>query len=134
MGHSFGGVIIKFLVSEVQSWARKAVQNSIDFQNIMRCKNFLKSLASIVFYSVPHALTSREFENYILGCSSTRVLQRSSLLKSLREDDCFIPDMIRLSKDFEGAVPHKTKVLAFLEGMPMSKVKNFPSFRRMRGK
>ncbi|KAG0620725.1 hypothetical protein M758_4G238100 [Ceratodon purpureus] len=123
VGHSFGGVIIKSLVIEAQRLARKAVQNSKDLEEVMKCTTFLKHLANVVFYSVPHAPTSTEFENYISGCSNTRVLQRSSLVKSLREDDCFIPDMIRLSRDFESAVPLKTKILAFLEGKPMSKKK-----------
>ncbi|KAG0581223.1 hypothetical protein KC19_4G233800 [Ceratodon purpureus] len=117
VGHSFGGVIIKALVTEAQ----RALQNSINCQQVTKCKKFLKSLASIVFYSVPHALKSTEFENYISGCGNTRVLQKSSLLKSVRGDNCFIPEMIRLSRDFESAVPHRTKVLAFLEGKPMSK-------------
>lgn len=128
VGHSFGGVLIKSLVTEAEKLAQKTVVHSVDLEEVMKCKKFLKRLASIVLYSVPHALTNTEFENYISGCSNTRVLQRSSLLKSLSKDDDFIPKMIQLSRDFESAVPHKTKVLAFVEGKPMSKVKHLSSY------
>ena len=127
VGHGFGGVIIKTLVNEAQRFiARKTINSSMGFREVMNCKKFLKKLASFVFYSVPHAITSTEFENYISGCSNTRVLQRSSLLKSLRGDPSFIPEMIRISVDFESAAPIRTKALVFLEGKPMSKVNRPP--------
>lgn len=129
VGHSFGGVIIKALVTEVQSLILKEVLNEIDRENVMKCKKFLEILALVIFYSVPHAPTHTEFENFILGCSNTRVFQRNSLLKSLadRRDDLFIPKMIELSRNFERAISHQTKVLAFLEGKPMSKVMHISS-------
>lgn len=119
VGHSFGGMLIKSLVTE----ARNFVQNNITQQEVMKCETFLQSLAMIVFYSVPHAPMGLEFESYISECMKSIALQRSSFLQSLQEDSRFIADMNKLSANFESAVPETIKILAFLEGKPMRKVK-----------
>ena len=124
VGHSFGGVLIKYLVTEARRFISERAQNNVD-EEAMKCEKFLKSLAKIVFYSVPHAAPAAlEFEGYISGCRKIVALQRSSFLQSLGEDTSFIADMNQLSTDFASAVSENVKVLAFLEGKPMSMVKH----------
>ncbi|KAG0610859.1 hypothetical protein M758_7G097600 [Ceratodon purpureus] len=118
VGHSFGGVLIKSLVTKAQNIITERVQENID-EKVEKCEKFLKSLAMIVFFSVPHAPMGLEFENYISECREIVALQRSSFLHSLREDISFIADMNQLSADFAIALSEKVKVLAFLEGKPM---------------
>jgi hypothetical protein len=118
VGHSFGGVLIKSLIAEAQH----CVQNNTGQKEATKCEKFLARLAKIVFYSVPHASTGLEFENYISECRKVVALQGSSFLQSLEGDACFIADMKTLSADFESAFPETAKVVAFLEGKPMSKV------------
>ncbi|KAG0610872.1 hypothetical protein M758_7G098500 [Ceratodon purpureus] len=117
IGHSFGGVLIKSLVTE----ARHFVQNNLGQQEAVKCEKFLGRLAKIVFYSVPQASTGLEFEKYISQCRKVVALQGSSFLQSLEGDTHFVADMNKLSAEFESAVPEKVKFLAFLEGKPISK-------------
>lgn len=87
VGHSFGGVLIKSLVTEVRSLVSERVHNNSDQEEVMKCEKFLSSLAKIVFYSVPHVAPGAvEFENYISECRKIVALQRSSFLQSLCED------------------------------------------------
>jgi hypothetical protein len=123
VGHSFGGVLIKSLVTEVRSFVSERVHNNSDQEEVMKCEKFLSSLAKIVFYSVPHVAPGAvEFENYISECRKIVALQRSSFLQSLCEDSSFTADMNQLSADFECAVSEEVEILVFLEGKPMSRV------------
>ncbi|KAG0617168.1 hypothetical protein M758_5G169600 [Ceratodon purpureus] len=116
VGHSFGGVMIKSLVTEVRRFIDEEIRNNI---NLERCRTFLKSLTTIVFYSVPHG---QDFEDYIVECKHIFGVPRSSFLQSLWKDTQLISDMNQLSEEFENAVSDlNLKVLAFLEGKPMSK-------------
>lgn len=123
VGHSFGGVLIKSLVTEAQNLVSEQVLNTIDHQQeVMKCEKFLKQLTTIVFYSVPHTTSSVGFEDYISKCKNIVGLQKSSFMQSFWEDTRFIADMDHLSANFESAVQEHVNILAFLEGKPMNKV------------
>ena len=120
VGHSFGGIMIKSLVTEARRFIDEEIRNNINLEDALRCRTFLKSLTTIVFYSVPHG---QDFEDYIVECKNIFGVPRSSFLQSLWKDTQLISNMNQLSKEFESAVSDlNLKVLAFLEGKPMSKV------------
>ena len=121
IGHSFGGLIIKSLVVEAHNQA--TLQPSLH----EKCVKFLENLKGIVFYSVPGSATdqNQQFEQYINKLNQTGVLQRSTLMQALLKLDkgAFNQEMQLLGSEFEKSIPEKTKILCFIEGKGMRKVR-----------
>ncbi len=69
VGHNFGGILIKSLIIEVNKVARRKIcQDVTEKEAKDSCEAFQHNLNGIVFYSVPHFMTTKDiqiiFDNY----------------------------------------------------------------------
>jgi hypothetical protein len=55
VGYSFGGLVLKSLVVEVQQHIHKRIISLVDATINKSCKRFLENLKATIFYGVPHA-------------------------------------------------------------------------------
>lgn len=127
VGHGYGGLVIKNLIFQTYNHVYEHVLKQVGEEDDIKQRdkewqeahNFLQNLRGIVFFSVPHSTVegTREFEQYIMESSKSRVLRRSGLLKWISRDmEEFSRQMKKLSVDFEARVPKRTMILSFVEG------------------
>ena len=123
VGHGYGGLVIKNLIFQTYNHVSEQVGEEDDIKQrdkkSREAHNFLQNLRGIVFFSVPHSTVegTREFEQYIMESSKSRVFRRSGLLKWISKDtEEFSRQMKKLSVDFEARVPKRTVILSFVEG------------------
>ncbi|CAM6055750.1 unnamed protein product [Sphagnum tenellum] len=120
VGHSFGGLVIKSLVLEASSRAKKIdnARDKLEKKNSSNCKNFLENIKGIVFYGVPHSGTS--IAQYLKDFDRAfPKVQPGDLIRNLQP---FQNDMEQLSVDFEEAVNRDIIIYAFAEQLKYNKV------------
>jgi len=119
VGYSFGGLVLKSLVVEVQQHIHQKIINLTDAAINKSCKRFLQNLKGTIFYGVPHAGGSEGFLKYFSWkCQQINTMKRklrihSSLLRNLTS---FNRQMEELSMDFENAISQDLIIYAFSEG------------------
>ncbi len=122
VGYSFGGLVLKSLVVEVQQHIHQKIINSIDSTINESCKRFLENLKGTIFYGVPHAGGSEGFLKYFSWkCQQINTMKQklkihSSLLRNLTS---FNRQMEELSMDFENAISQDLIIYAFSEGQAL---------------
>jgi hypothetical protein len=125
VGYSFGGLVVKSLVVEVEKRAKQVrVENALERAVKESCQKFLGNLKGTIFYSVPHAGGREDFKEYFIWeCkkfnASKKKITNSGLLRSM---DCFNQQMAHLTVDFDSAVEPSLMIYAFGEGLPVPEV------------
>jgi hypothetical protein len=70
VGHKFGGILIKSLIIEVNKVAhRRICQDVTDKEAKDSCEAFQRNLSGIIFYSVPHFMTTTDIQIMFQGDS-----------------------------------------------------------------
>jgi pimeloyl-ACP methyl ester carboxylesterase len=117
VGHSFGGLVIKSLMVEVDKAVKERALSAIERSKQARCKAFQENVKGIMFYAVPHTGTDKDFKTYLTGCNNIPYLQKSERLTELMKSvDAFNRQMVDLSTDFEYSVPKDINLYAIVEG------------------
>jgi triacylglycerol esterase/lipase EstA (alpha/beta hydrolase family) len=117
VGHSFGGLVIKSLMVEVDNAVKESALNDIEKKKKARCKAFQENVKGIMFYAVPHIGADKDFKTYLTDCKNIPFLRNSKQLTGLmRSVDAFNLQMARLSTDFEYSVPKDINLYAIVEG------------------
>jgi predicted alpha/beta hydrolase family esterase len=117
VGHSFGGLVIKSLMVEVDKAVKERALSAIEKKKQARCKAFQVNVKGILFYAVPHAGAEKHFKTYVTDCNNIPFLRNSKRLTGLmRTVDNFDRQMAQLSTDFEYAVPEDISRYAIVEG------------------
>jgi hypothetical protein len=124
VGHSFGGLIIKSLVVEIQRCMNHKTSNDMDLFMNARSKDFYDNLIGVIFYGVPHEGGTKTFSTYFAQiCQEMGFLNKShsrtqqSLLKNVQVLD---QKMEQLSVEFDQA-KENLNIYAFVEGQPINK-------------
>jgi triacylglycerol esterase/lipase EstA (alpha/beta hydrolase family) len=117
VGHSFGGLVIKSLMVEVDKAIKERARSDIERNKQARCKAFQVNVKGIMFYAVPHIGANKNFKTYLTDCNNIAFLQNSKRLTGLmRSVDTFNRQMVELSTDFEYSVPQDMNLFAIVEG------------------
>jgi predicted alpha/beta hydrolase family esterase len=117
VGHSFGGLVIKSLMVEVDKAIKERTQNALERNKKARCTAFQVNVKGIMFYAVPHIGANKDFKTYLTDCNNIAFLQNSKRLTGLmRTVDTFNRQMVELSTDFEYSVPKDINLFAIVEG------------------
>jgi predicted alpha/beta hydrolase family esterase len=118
VGHSFGGLVIKSLMVEVDKAVKERSRSAIERNKQARCKAFQANVKGIMFYAVPHIGANKNFKTYLTDCNNIAFLQNSKRLTGLmRTVDTFNRQMVELSTDFEYSVPQDINLFAIVEGI-----------------
>ncbi len=118
VGHSFGGLVIKSLMVEVDKAVKERTQNAIERNKQAQCTAFQVNVKGIMFYAVPHIGANKNFKTYLTDCNNIAFLQNSKRLTGLmRSVDTFNRQMVELSTDFEYSVPQDINLFAIVEGL-----------------
>ncbi|CAK9279426.1 unnamed protein product, partial [Sphagnum jensenii] len=123
IGHSFGGLIIKSLVVEIQRYMNQKTSNDIESAMNARSKDFYDNLTGVIFYGVPHEGGTKTFSMYFAEIcqevgllNETHSITQQSFLQNVQVLD---QKMEQLSVDF-----YQTKknlnIYAFVEGQPIN--------------
>jgi len=124
VGHSFGGLIIKSLVVEIQRCMIQKTSTNMDLAMIARSKDFYDNLTGVIFYGVPHEGGTKTFSMYFAQIcqemgflNKTHSIPQQNLLKNVQVLD---PKMEQLSVDFDRAKENLI-IYAFGEGQSINK-------------
>ena len=119
VGHSFGGLVIKSLVVEVDKRRTGRVRSALDREALESCKKFLGNLKGMVFYGVPHAGGHEHYTEFFdaqcrkVSSVSKKDMEQSGLRKNLKAMD---RQMETLSTDFLSALPPDIQIFACVGG------------------
>jgi triacylglycerol esterase/lipase EstA (alpha/beta hydrolase family) len=120
VGHSFGGLVIKALVTELKRCSCRADINPLAGKSIRKAKQFLDNLKLVVFYAVPHSGADAEtLLRYVNSCqrgpasrlpenmkpSSTRMAKMSTMMQ-----DAFYNKEVNIYAFGEGKSTYDGKV------------------------
>ncbi len=131
IGHSFGGLVLKSLVVEVDKCMKQThTHNLLEAISKDRCGRFLESLQGIVFYSVPHAGASKDLLTYFQQRGhETNLVNKDNLIQSNFSKllEVFNRAMQQLSVDFINAIKQDINIYAFAEGQRFENLVSFHS-------
>ncbi|CAK9228309.1 unnamed protein product [Sphagnum troendelagicum] len=124
VGYSFGGLVVKSLIVEVEKRVNARVVNTIDRRAKRCCTKFLENLKGTIFYGVPHTGGGENLKQYFVyesqrfnNAKGVR-FAKSGILKNI---EGFNRQMAALSVDFENAVEQTLIIYAFAEGQPLKR-------------
>ncbi|CAM6021789.1 unnamed protein product [Sphagnum balticum] len=124
VGYSFGGLVVKSLVVEVDKRVNARIVNPLDKQAQQSCTKFLNNLKGTIFYGVPHTGGGEDFKQFFVYQSqrfndaNKKRMAKSGILKNV---EGFNRQMAELSVDFETAVDPTLIIYAFGEGRPVGR-------------
>ncbi|CAM6021781.1 unnamed protein product [Sphagnum balticum] len=124
VGYSFGGLVVKSLIVEVEKRRNARIVNLLDTRAKRSCTKFLENLKGTIFYGVPHTGGGEDFKQYFVYQSQQfndakgKQFAKSGILKNI---EGFNRQMAALSVDFENAVDPALIIYAFGEGQPLKK-------------
>jgi hypothetical protein len=124
VGHSFGGIVIESLVMEIHKISQQQHSNNLEKADVEKANVFLKNMAGVAFYGVPH-VGSRQLIEYI--CRQCEINLHSKQLAKvkaiiLENIDPSINKAANLSNDFFSILASCTNiygVIAFIETKPI---------------
>jgi hypothetical protein len=124
VGHSFGGIVIESLVIEIHKISQQQHYNNLEKTIVEKANVFLKNMAGVAFYAVPH-LGSRRLIEYI--CRQREInlhSQQFAKVKAiiLENIDSSISKAADLSNDFFNTLASCTNnygVIDFIETKPI---------------
>jgi triacylglycerol esterase/lipase EstA (alpha/beta hydrolase family) len=123
VGHSFGGLIIKSLVVEIQRYMNQKTSNDIESAMNARSKDFYDNLTGVIFYGAPHEGGTKTFSMYFVEiCQEVGLLNKTHSITQ----QSFLPNvevlnqkMEQLSVDFD-QTKENLNIYAFVEGQPIN--------------
>jgi hypothetical protein len=124
VGHSFGGIVIESLVIEIHKISQQQHYcDNLEKALVEKANVFLKNMAGVAFYVVPH-VGSRKLIEYI--CRQCKILHSKHLAKVkaviLENIDSSISKAANLSNDFFNTLASCTNiygVYVFIETKPI---------------
>ncbi|CAK9278235.1 unnamed protein product [Sphagnum jensenii] len=123
VGHSFGGLIIKSLVVEIQRYMNQKTSNDIESAMNARSKDFYDNLTGVIFYGAPHEGGTKTFSIYFAEIcqevgllNKTHSITQQSFLQNVQVLD---QKMEQLSVDFD-QTKENLNIYAFVEGQPIN--------------
>ncbi len=123
VGHSFGGLIIKSLVVEIQRYMNQKTSNDIESAMNARSKDFYDNLTGVIFYGAPHEGGTKTFSMYFVEIcqevgllNKTHSITQQSFLQNVQVLD---QKMEQLSVDFD-QTKENLNIYAFVEGQPIN--------------
>jgi hypothetical protein len=122
VGYSFGGLVVKSLVVEVDKRMNARIENALDRRVRQSCTKFLKNLKATIFYGVPHTGGGDDFRQFFVYQSqqfndaNKKQIAKSGILKNI---EGFNRQMAELSVDFKTAVDPTLIICSFAEGQPI---------------
>jgi hypothetical protein len=122
VGDCIAGLVIKYFLAKVDKVASDTMLLSSTRGN---CKAFQENLQGIVFYSVPHSGSSKDFEKYMKFCEKVQNPKydfRDLNHESFQE---FAGRMEGLDSDFRYSFKEDTMIMAIVEGRPMGQAVQF---------
>ncbi|KAH8958359.1 hypothetical protein BDL97_06G020100 [Sphagnum fallax] len=122
VGYSFGGLVVKSLVVEVDKRVNARTVNTLEKQAKQSCNKFLKNLKGTIFYGVPHTGGGEDFKQFFVReCQRSNEANKKRIAKSgiLKNIEGFNRQMEELSVDFEIAADPTLIIYAFGEGRPV---------------
>jgi hypothetical protein len=124
VGHSFGGLIIKSLVVEIQKRMNQKTSTDLDLAMNPRSKDFYDNLIGVIFYGVPHEGGTKTYSMYFAQIcqemgflNKTHSAPQQSLHKNVQVLD---QKMEQLSVEFDRSKDN-LNIYAFVEGQPINK-------------
>ncbi len=124
VGHSFGGLIIKSLVVEIQRCMNQRTSNDMDLAMNARSKDFYDNLIGVIFYGAPHEGGTKTFSTHFAQIcqemgflNKTHSITQQSLLKNVQVLD---QKMEQLFMEFYQA-KENLNIYAFVQGQPINK-------------
>jgi triacylglycerol esterase/lipase EstA (alpha/beta hydrolase family) len=131
IAHSFGGLVLKSLVVEVDKCMKQThTHNPLEAISKDRCGRFLENLQGIVFYSVPHAGASKDLLTYFQrrGHETNLVNKDNSTQSNFQKLlEVLNRPMGQLSIDFLNAIKQDINIYAFAEGQCFENLVSFQS-------
>ncbi len=124
VGHSFGGIVIESLVIEINEISQRRHSNNLEKTVVEKANVFLKNMAGVAFYAVPH-VGSRQLIEYICRqCEINLHSKKWAKVKAiiLENIDSSISKAANLSNDFFNKLASCTNiygVYAFIETKPI---------------
>jgi hypothetical protein len=123
VGHSFGGIVIESLVIEIHKISQQHSSN-LEKRDVEKANVFLKNMAGVAFYAVPH-VGSRQLIEYIcrqceINLPSKQLAQVKAII--LENIDPSISKAADLSNDFFNTLASCTNVygvIDFIETKPI---------------
>jgi hypothetical protein len=124
VGHSFGGIVIESLVMEIHKISQQQHSNNLGKTNLQKATAFLRNMAGVAFYAVPH-VGSRQLIEYIckqckIDLHSKHVAKVKAII--LENIDPSISKAANLSNNFFNTLASCTNiygVYVFLETKPI---------------
>jgi hypothetical protein len=116
VGHCFGGLVLKSLMVEARTIAKRKPRNMLDMKNAASAKTFLKNLRGVAFYAVPHfgselKLNFTQFYSRWLDSGA----EWAGIMQILKDNQ----KMAKLSQTCEDIIDEfSINLFAFLEGTP----------------
>ncbi len=132
MGHKFGGILIKSLIIEVNKVARRKIcQDVTEKEAKDSCEAFQHNLSGIMFYSVPHFMTTTDIQIMLQEDSDNYdEMDIFGVARRGRSTTAFICDPISsavqallhqieaINEDFEDSIAHDhTKICVTSHGL-----------------
>ncbi|CAK9266641.1 unnamed protein product, partial [Sphagnum jensenii] len=123
VGHSFGGLIIKSLVVEIQRYMNQKTSNDIESTMNARSKDFYDNLTGVIFYGAPHEGGTKTFSMYFAKiCQEVGLLNKTHSITQqnfLQNVQVLDQKMEQLSVDFD-QTKENLNIYAFVEGQPIN--------------
>jgi hypothetical protein len=121
VGHSFGGIVIESLVIEIHKISQQRHFNNLGKTGVEKANVFLKNMAGVAFYAVPH-VGSRQLIEYI--CKQCEINLHSKQLAKvkaiiLENIDSSKSKAADLSTDFFNTLASCTNIHGFIETKPI---------------
>ncbi|CAK9873252.1 unnamed protein product [Sphagnum jensenii] len=119
VGHSFGGIVIESLVIEIHRISQQQHRDNLGKRGVENAHAFLKNMAGVAFYAIPHA-GSRQLIEYICGqCEISLYSKQLAKAIILENIDSSISKAADLSNGFFNILPSCTNVYGFIETQPI---------------
>jgi hypothetical protein len=124
VGHSFGGIVIESLVIEIHKISQQHYCDNLEKTVVEKANVFLKNMAGVAFYAVPH-VGSRQLIEYICRqCAINLHSKQLAKVKAiiLENIDSSISKAADLSNDFFNTLASCTNnygVIDFIETKPI---------------
>ncbi len=142
VGYSFGGLMVKSLVVEVDKRVNVRIVNRLDTRAKRSCTKFLKNLKGTIFYGVPYrGVSYRGGENdlkqfFVWECQQFNDANKKQIAKPgyLKDIRLFNTQMAHLSYTFKDCARRARRarnfiIYAFYEVSPIRKGVSFSSKR-----
>jgi hypothetical protein len=127
VGHSFGGIVIESLVIEIHRISQQQHHDNLGRRDVEKANAFLKNMAGVAFYAVPHVGSWQLIEYICRQCGQNLHSKKLAKVKAiiLGNISSSISKAADLSNDFFHTVAscaHIYGVYVFIETKPIDDI------------